>query len=186
VLIFLKTDPSEWVDSTILTGTVAAPVVCEMATFLNDLLSSAYMDTIGTAYSVPGSTLGRGVLSGVFYLPIAGNADDPPVVLDSDIQKAIVEAVASHQLPQPNANTCYIVLPPGEVLWDQGLTGTTAGGGGYHKQVAVGSVGPLPYCVVGESSLGTAAITHELVEAITDSDLSGWKDVSSNPEREGL
>src|SRR5205823_1034491 len=83
-----------------------------------------------------------------------------------------------------NPNTVYIILTPGEVLWRQGLTGTKAGGGGYHGQVELSGAQAAPYCVVGMDSLGTAAISHEIVEVITDSDLSGWSDRTMDPAQE--
>lgn len=189
ILIFVKTAPDDWVDIWAVPGQrVPVSFVCEISTFVSDLVDSAYMDAVGTAYSLPNLRIGRGTFGGVFYLDVspapASYRLGPSDVLDADIRQAILDAVALGALPQISSNTVYIALTPGEVLWQSGLTGTKAGGGGYHDQIRLSSTQGVPYCVIGASSVGTPAISHEIVEAITDSDLSGWVDRSQNPASE--
>jgi len=189
ILIFVKTGLGDWVDQYAVPGTpVPAPTVCQITTFVRDLVDSAYMDAVGAAYSLPNLKIGRGTFGGVFYLDVvpapASYRIGPSDVLDTDIQQAIIDAIALGRLPQTNPNTVYIVLTPGEVLWWKGLTGTPAGGGGYHSQIGLSGAQTVPYCVIGIGSLGTAAISHEMVEAITDSDLSGWVDRTKSPGKE--
>jgi hypothetical protein len=189
ILIFVKTAPEDWVDQYAVPGhSVPMSIVCEMTTFMSDLVDSAYMDAIGAAYSLPNLKIGRGTFGGMFYLNVAPAAAShhlgPSDVLDADVRQAIVDAIALGTLPQPNPNTVYIVLTPGEVLWWKGLTDTKAGGSGYHGQVQLSAAQAVSYCVIGMSSLGTPAISHEIVEAITDSDLSGWVDRTKDPGEE--
>ncbi len=73
---------------------------------------------------------------------------------------------------------------PGEVFYANVLAGTTAGGGGFHGQFAMKGVDIATYCAIGARATGTSAISHELVEAITDADLNGWKDRTVNPAKE--
>lgn len=140
VLIFVRTDPTDWVDQFAVPNTpTPVAVVCEITSFVRDLVDSAYMDAISKAYSLPGVKIGRGTFGGTFYLDVvpatAYYKAGPSGVLDDDIQQAIVNAVALGKLPIPNSNTVYIVIAPGEVRWKKGLTGTKAGGGGYHDKV---------------------------------------------------
>lgn len=189
VVVFVKSAADDWVDLYQVPGTpVPVSVVCQTAGLVSDLVDSAFMDAIGLAYSVPSLKIGRGTFGGVFYLDVApapvsyhlGPAD----ILDADVRQAITDSIALGTLPMPNQNTVYIVIAPGEVKWWEGVTGTSAGGGAYHSQIPLSAAQAVPYCMIGSGALGSAAITHEMVEAITNSDLYGWADRTQNPAQE--
>jgi hypothetical protein len=154
----------------------------------------AFADTLGgTSYwNATTSEYGVGpVVSGT--VNHVHNAGTPPTTLqDSDLQ-ALVQANAGNTAdggagwPAPTSNTIYaFFLPPGTSLNLGSMGGGGPGGGsgdacsqgvgGYHDQVAVGSVttsyAVVPSCTFGGGNTAaqqtTMSMSHEIIEASTD------------------
>lgn len=162
-----------------------SPLIKQLNDFFDFVLSSALIDQLAE-YSVPGKTIGHGILTGTITL----TDTEPGATLDdSTIQSTLQSEISNGTLPAANANTLYFFyLPPG--------TQVTASGSascqdfcGYHDTVAGANlyyaVMPYPGCSGCQGGLATfdsltSTSSHELCEAITDPvPGQGWYDDSN-------
>jgi hypothetical protein len=157
------------------------PLFSEINSFFDDVLAGALMDQLGE-YSVPGKSIGRGVLIGTNTF-----ADSSPgkSVTDAAIQKFLQAQIDAGTFPGVTENTLYFVyLPPGSQV-KQGSASSCKDFCGYHDATANGifyAVMPYPGCTGCLGGLDTfpaltSTSSHELCEAITDPiPGQGWYD----------
>jgi hypothetical protein len=159
-----------------------APLIKQMNDFFDFLLSSALIDQLAE-YSVPGKTIGHGVLTGTITLT---DAEPGATVDDSAIQSMLQSEISKGTLPAAGPNTLYFLyLPPGTQVTSSG-TASCKDFCGYHETVSAGSifyaVMPYPGCAGCQGGLDTlqaltSTSSHELCEAITDPiPGQGWYD----------
>jgi hypothetical protein len=184
-LIFIRVADDDWQDPYAVPGkTVPVSLVCDLSCFVHDIVSSAYMDVLGAEYSRPGYQIARGSFGGTYFLSVKTRPDVGLVAGDiasEDLTDAIAAAVGSKALPGPTEDSCYLCVVPNEIRWAQGVTGTMQGGVGYHDRLLIGKDTVVPYAAIGQSAVaqggsGTAALSHEIAELVTDVDNSGWRD----------
>jgi len=148
--------------------------------FFDFILASALLDQMAE-YSVPGSAIGHGILTGTVTLT---HVEPGKAIDDSAIQSMLQDEITAGTLPAFNPNTLYFLyLPPG--------TQVTSGGGascqdfcGYHDTTKgfYYAVMPFPGCSGCQGGLATldaltSTSSHELCEAITDPiPGQGWYD----------
>jgi hypothetical protein len=132
--------------------------------------------------------IGRGTFNGQFTLTGTSTSG---TIFDSAIQQALSSNISSGNLPQPDANTIYMVQFPPHTLIDDGAGDQSCPGSAlnlfcaYHSTMVVGSLhvkyGVLPDVSVDCNSgcgsnatyfnNGTSVASHELIEAVTDADV---------------
>jgi hypothetical protein len=154
----------------------------QMNSFFDTILASALMDQLAE-YSVPGKTIGRGVLLGTR----TETANSPgKSVTDAAIQNFLQSLISAGTLPAPSSNSLYFIfLPPGTVV-RQGGAASCKDFCGYHDTISDGNifyaVMPFPGCSGCLGSLDTfpaltSTSSHELCEAVTDPiPGQGWYD----------
>ena len=159
-----------------------SPLIQQLNTYFDTILASALMDQLAE-YSVPGKTIGRGVLLGTR----TESANSPGnSVTDAAIQIFLQSQILAHTLPAPTANSLYFLfLPPGTVV-RQGGAASCKDFCGYHDATPTGgifyAVMPFPGCSGCLGSLDTfpaltSTSSHELCEAVTDPiPGQGWYD----------
>lgn len=162
--------------------------------FFDFILTSTLMDVL-REYSVPGQTTGYGRRVGTWTddtsnpgtVPAGGGT---PVVQDTDIQKKLTEWIKdpAHPVPMPTTNTLYFVYLPPNVIAQLGKRQSCRDMCGYHSAFTdkdlgtiVYAVVPFPDCAICQTGVSmldrlTEISSHELCEAITDPDGSGWFD----------
>jgi hypothetical protein len=159
-----------------------SPLIQQLNSFFDFILASALIDQLGE-YSVPGKTIGRGVLSGTHTDTIS---DPGKSVTDAVIQKYLQSHISAGTLPAPTPNSLYFLyLPPGTTV-KQGTSASCKDFCGYHDATPTSdifyAVMPYPGCSGCLGTLETfTALTstssHELCEAITDPiPGQGWYD----------
>ena len=159
-----------------------APLIPQINNFFDYVLASPLIDQLGE-YSVPGKTIGRGVLTGTDTFTGSSPAKS---VTDAAIQKFLQAQISAGSFPAATANSLYFLyLPPGTTV-KQGTAASCKDFCGYHEVTATGNiyyaVMPYPGCPGCLGSLETfTALTstssHELCEAITDPiPGQGWYD----------
>ena len=153
----------------------------QMNTFFDYILSSPLIDQLAE-YSVPGKTIGHGLLTGTTIL----TASEPgKTVLDSAIQSMLQVEIANGTLPKVNPNSLYFVfLPPGTAV-KQSSASSCKDFCGYHDTTAGNifyAVMPFPGCTgclggLAQFDAFTSTSSHELCESITDPiPGQGWYD----------
>ncbi len=176
------------------TGDFAASVARtsspSIATFYEHVLASAYVDWL-VEYDTPSQHIGHGRFVGQFRIapaPTSGPLDDSAVVAELGRQ------IVNGHLPAADANTLYVVFFPRGIPVTTGQLTTCVDVCGWHGS-APSVAGVLRYSVQpdlrspcqchvdGNDELGDATRvgSHELLEAITDPDVSralAWYDVS--------
>jgi len=158
------------------------PLISEVNAFFDEVLAGPLMDQLGE-YSVPGTSIGRGVLLGThtFTTPSPGKS-----ITDAAIQKFLQEQIAAGVFPAVTENTLYFVyLPPGTTV-KQSTAASCKDFCGYHDATPSGGIyyAVMPYpnctgCLGGLETLPalTSTSSHELCEAITDPvPGQGWYD----------
>src|SRR5262245_44699056 len=97
------------------TNRVNATVRSEIHCFFSAAVSGSYMDWLAE-YNTPTQQIGRGsVANNVTITP----AHTGLTLLDADIQDEIVRQIVSGTLPEPTANTLYMIyFPPGVSIRD--------------------------------------------------------------------
>jgi hypothetical protein len=159
-----------------------SPLISQINSFFDSILASSLIDQLAE-YSVPGKSIGRGVLLGTNTF-----ADSSPgkLVTDSAIQKFLQSEISAGTFPNPSANSLYFLfLPPGTQV-KQGSSASCKDFCGYHEATASGgiyyAVMPFPGCSGCLGGLDTfpaltSTSSHELCEAITDPiPGQGWYD----------
>jgi hypothetical protein len=147
----------------VASGTVATP-------FYRDIVDSDYLAWL-SEYDGDHQHIGHGAFVGAFTL------DQPtmPLIKASDMEDAIAGAVATGALPQPDANTLYMMHFPARSAISDNLNIQTCG---FHRSGGTRINGVYPrYAAISPSGCSyqlTETMAHELAEAITDPDNSGF------------
>jgi hypothetical protein len=159
-----------------------SPLITQINSFFDDILASPLIDQLGE-YSVPGKTIGRGVLTGTKTITTTEPGKSLP---DASIQKFLQSQISDGTFPPPTSNSLYFLfLPPGtQVKLDNAASCKNFCG--YHEATPTAdifyAVMPFPNC---DGCLGglntfpalTSTSSHELCEAITDPiPGQGWYD----------
>lgn len=158
------------------------PLIQQMNSFFDTILASTLMDQLAE-YSVPGKTIGRGVLLGTHTFTSSSPTNS---VTDAAIQVFLQSQILAHTFPAPTPNSLYFLfLPPGTQV-KQGGAASCKDFCGYHDATPTGgiyyAVMPFPGCSGCLGSLDTfpaltSTSSHELCEAITDPvPGQGWYD----------
>jgi hypothetical protein len=159
-----------------------SPLITQINNFFDYILASPLIDQLGE-YSVPGKTIGRGVLIGTNTFTGSSPAKS---VTDAAIQKFLQAQISAGSFPAATANSLYFLyLPPGTTV-KQGAAASCKDFCGYHEATATGNiyyaVMPYPGCSGCLGALETfpaltSTSSHELCEAITDPiPGQGWYD----------
>jgi hypothetical protein len=128
-------------------------------------------------YSAGGYTIGNGE----FDTSTTDDQDLPSQVTDDQIQAEIGAQIAAGHLPQPDADTLYVVVVPGtEPVLDPSGAVSTRHFSAYHYYSGSGG---FAYAVVIDQTQAqlTKSSSHELAEAVTDPEVDrqstlGWYD----------
>ncbi|HEY2514603.1 MAG TPA: hypothetical protein VGI39_27250 [Polyangiaceae bacterium] len=168
---------------------VNSSVVSELSGFYSAITNSGYIDSL-SEYGTPTQQIGRGSLAGQYT--ISPN-DTKTAISGDDVANEIAAQVNANRLPAPDKNTLYMVhFPPGISIDGESCvtfcayhTATTKQINGASTTFYFGVVpdfGAGSGCDVGCGG-GTmienieSVSSHEVVEAITDPDVStGWQD----------
>jgi hypothetical protein len=159
-----------------------SPLVQQMNDFFDYLLASPLIDQLGE-YSVPGKSIGRGVLTGTNTFT---TADPAKSVTDSAIQTFLQAQISAGTFPAVTDNSLYFLfLPPGTTV-KQGTAASCKDFCGYHEATPSGGIyyAVMPYpgcsgCLGGLETFPalTSTSSHELCESITDPvPGQGWYD----------
>ena len=149
--------------------------------FFDFVLTSPLLDLL-SEYSVSGKVIGHETRIASVTI-----TDSDPLELETDaqIRAAIAGFIAAKQVPPPGPNTLYFVyLPPGHGITKQSIKGTESscmdfcGYHGasfpYYAVVPYADCDPCTYGSILDSL--TVISSHELCEAITDPEGTGWFD----------
>jgi hypothetical protein len=149
--------------------------------FFDYILTSPLIDQLAE-YSTSQYTIGHGSHIGTLTLT---TSEPGASIADSDIQQMLNTQIANNTLPQPTANTLYIVFLPSGTTVSLGGSSSCQSFCGYHdtinNQIFYG-VMPYPDCSGCLNGLATfdsltTTSSHELCEAITDPiPGQGWYD----------
>jgi hypothetical protein len=151
--------------------------------YMDSITNSTYLDMLTQA----GYRVGRGQTSNgyIFNWNVVGSIDD------SQIQKDLESAIYYGQTPAPDANRLYFVFTPPNVEVTAGSENSHSSFAGYHSwffdpfdgQEIHYAVIPYPGGInYQNSNLGnpidqiTDVSSHELAEAVTDPEGTGWYD----------
>ena len=158
-----------------------SPLIQQMNDFFAYILASPLIDQLGE-YSVPGKSIGRGVLSGTKTFTASSPGKS---VTDSAIQKFIQAQISAGIVPAATANSLYFLfLPPGTTV-KQRAAASCRDFCGYHDAMSSGiyyAVMPFAGCAGCLGGLATfpaltSTSSHELCESITDPiPGQGWYD----------
>lgn len=164
--------------------------------FLRDISRSAYIQLLGSEYSVPGGpVISQGTLVGskLIEIPTTQPANDPTFAITyADVQSMIDTGIQSGVIPAPSVNSCYVVFFASTLVVDPGGKTVGSTSGGFHSVFRTKAGVNSTYCVVDASDVGGSNTTfyasHELVEAITNPDndgaggAHGWFDSNTGQE----
>jgi hypothetical protein len=155
-------------------------------TYLSYLVNSTFMDLMNEYGVGRGTFLGNGI-------------GDPGLlgaatVSDATIQAEIANDITAGRLPGASINTLYIVFTPPNVSVTSGAESSLLDFFGYHDIFPYGASAVVNYAVIAspigngdDGSLSdfqtiTHTVSHELAEAVTDPDGSGWVDPATGDE----
>lgn len=149
-----------------------ATLAQQLEQFLTFLVASAYVDQLGE-YSTPDHKIARGSFAASARLT---DATLGTRVTDAAIQQMLEQNANAKTLPQPTANTLYVVFLPRGVTVVAGSERSCQAFCGYHDRSGGGlyyAVVPSPDCagcLGGMQQLAalTSVCSHELAEAVTD------------------
>jgi hypothetical protein len=176
---------------------VASTATPSVSSFLNGVVNSPYLDWLreyDTWNQGTGSnqTIERGTFAGLITIT-PSSAHNGTDLYDGGLQAELSAQIAHGHLPAPDANTLYVVFfRKGQTLHLDGYTSRNYFCA-YHNAVnnAAGQMqfayAAIPY-EADQTGCGTASafdnltetVSHELVEAITDPNLSSWFDPAGN------
>jgi hypothetical protein len=162
-----------------------------IADFYAGILNSPYMDgmaeystniatQIGSHQGQPGTSqiIGRGNYAGTIALTAIPSATS---ITDDQIQQTIETAIGAGNLPQPDANTLYMIYFPRQIHISIDGMGSCSAFGAYHMFTPMTQhhafYGVMPDCGYSFSGV-TSVSSHELAEAVTDADPTA----GSNPD----
>src|SRR5271166_5857746 len=154
----------------------------EIDNFFTNITNSPYMDLLNQY-----SGVGRGMFEGHDIPPASTN---PPAngttVYDSQIQTMLDGEIVAGRLPSPlDSNQLYFVFTPPNVVVNDGhgrISGRDFGGYHYDFKDSLGQMvhyALIPYpdpTFTLAFQEQTFAASHELAEAVTDPELTGWYD----------
>jgi PKD repeat protein len=154
--------------------------------FYSDVMSGGYFDWLAE-YDEPERPIGHGSYLGTF---VDSGAPAGSSITGDQIEAELARMIGNFSLPQPTANRLYMVyLPPGVTLTALGWFSCTPTDGfcGYHhvftlpggQPVYYGLIADLGGCATRCGTFGQVGNTtmnssHELIEAVTDPDGTGW------------
>ncbi|HEV3190807.1 MAG TPA: hypothetical protein VGY54_09945, partial [Polyangiaceae bacterium] len=161
---------------TVLTAPVVVPITWNSDP--SQAMFDQYVDGIGmTAYwKATTSEYGVGPITSGMGNHVHISAAGPATMGDSDFKNQVSQNAGAAWPAATDQSIYAFFLPPGTSLQIQGSDACSHGIGGYHDQVMVGSR-LVAYAIVPSCSLGrgitpaqqsTAAMSHELIEAVTD------------------
>ncbi|HET6882973.1 MAG TPA: DUF4214 domain-containing protein [Pirellulales bacterium] len=161
--------------------------------FFGYLTNSSFMDLLAQYGTPQAGPIGQGSFSG--QVNIAQNDWQRSTISDPTIQNVLNSQILSGTVPQPDSNQLLFVFTPPNIVVSQGGTrsnGYPTGFAGYHNSF-VDSAGQLVRYAVIPDPIGndqvpglttfqqqTEASSHELAEAVTDPDGTGWWDNSND------
>jgi hypothetical protein len=153
----------------------------QMNEFFDYILTSPLLDQLAE-YSVPGKTIGHGLLSGTINLT---TSEPGRTLQDSAIQSMLQSEIANGTLPKTNPNSLYFLfLPPGTTV-KQSSASSCKDFCGYHDATPDNTyyaAMPFPGCTgclggLVQFDALTSTSSHELSESITDPvPGQGWYD----------
>jgi hypothetical protein len=138
-----------------------------------------YMATL-SQYSTDRYQIGNGQFAGTaWYQRPVGNR-----VTDAQIQATIALGIQAKALPEPTADSLYVVYTaPGAVVYQPDGANSGDDFYGYHGYVTRSPVGAFAYAVIpfpDEEKYLTLVASHEMAEAVTDPQVDegtpGWYD----------
>jgi hypothetical protein len=154
----------------------------DLDAFYRAIVDSPYVDQLGE-YGTPTQKIGRGQFVSSYVDTNVATASTGAQVSDGDVQQELTSLIQSGALPQPDADTLFMVhFPPGVSITTQGATSCQQFCA-YHSSFQLGSgnvyYGIMPdyggsdcsRCWAGEPTQfkGTTVVaSHEVAEAITD------------------
>ncbi len=161
---------------TVLTAPVVVPITWNSDP--SQAMFDQFVDGVGvTAYwKATTSEYGVGPLTGGMANHVHISTAGPATMGDSDFKNQVAQNAGAAWPAATDQSIYAFFLPPGTSLQIQGSDACSHGIGGYHDQVTVGST-LVAYAIVPSCSLGrgitpaqqsTAAMSHELLEAVTD------------------
>ena len=145
--------------------------------FFSSITQSPYFDWL-TEYNSPSVTLGRGSYLGAYVDSAVGSGQ----IEDADIQTELSRLLSKNAIPQPDANTLYMVYFPPGLNIDMSGSGSCQVFCAYHSAFMSGGT-EINYGVIpdqgGSCSGGcggdanqfnneTSVSSHEMIEAVTD------------------
>ena len=147
--------------------------------FYSAITQSAYFDWL-TEYNSPTTTIGRGSYAGSYTDSVA--IPKTAQIEDADIQTELSSLIAKKAVPQPGANTLYMVYFPPGLNIDQGGQGSCQVFCAYHNtflnngtQVQYGVIPDQGgNCTGGcggdpdQFNNETSVSSHEMIESVTD------------------
>jgi Domain of unknown function (DUF4214) len=158
----------------------------DINTYLSYLVNSPFMDVMNEYGVGRGTFLGNGIVDPGLLGAVS--------VSDATIQVELANDITAGRLPGASINTLYIVFTPPNVAVTSGSESSLLDFFGYHDIFPYGATGTVNYAVianpVGNGTDGsmtdfqtiTHAVSHELAEAVTDPDGSGWVDPVTGDE----
>jgi len=149
---------------------------CLTEDFVADIVDSTYLDLLGTEFAGPQAPkIGRGRLlgsvSGVLDRVVPWDQN----VSDLDFESFLQGQIDSGNLPQPNPNTCFMLVYSSEV--PNSLIPPGSEIDGYHTTFISSGQKAVPYIVL-PAPVSTILITHEIAEVITDPYFSAWGEIA--------
>jgi hypothetical protein len=137
-------------------------------TFYTDIVNSPYMDWLAE-YSTSTQSIGRGQFIGstLDTSPPSGSSFS-----DDDVATEIDRLIDAGSLPEPDADTLYMVHFPSYVTVYLGSSPSCSSWLAYHSTYIRNGrevpYGVMPDCYDGDFSSTTSVTGHELIESITD------------------
>jgi hypothetical protein len=157
-------------------------IMCDFNTIMRDLVTGPYVGMLAKEFSVPNAPqIGQGKLlsSAVLDLPVTVSAEGLIYVAKyQEIEAMIDAAITAGRLPLPNANSLYGVFAPNFRVQDSQGFVVGVSSGGYHTTFKSKTGNSVAYFVVDASDAAQSNTilyaSHELAEAITDTESTGW------------
>jgi hypothetical protein len=171
---------------------VASTITQQVGGFYASFVDSNELDWL-CEYATPTQTIGRGSFGHNFTITPSISATN---ITDAAIGDEIAAQINAGHLPQPDANTVYVLqFPPFVVITEPGGTNSCMAGGycayhGYWTRTIAGVQSTLLYVVMPDFASGgcasgcgdravfanfTKTVAHEITETITDPIVgTGW------------
>jgi hypothetical protein len=167
----------------------------QLTDYFNNFFVALFDDGRFMANLIQYGVQNRPIGSGEFIRTVVDTDGPPTQVTDEQIQAEIRARIEDGTLPQPDANTCYVVFTPPLVVVTKDGRDSVDGFEAYHDYYFDGRGGGFAYALIPykdrsrlqsafhwrpDPRLMTTAISHELTEAVTDPEpyweTLGWCD----------